>query len=86
MAEPLPIPGTVQLIDTDGNVRRRHAAGSKNSDIILIPTPSADPQDPLNWSFRRKLVATSCVVMYVFAPSPLHLYMPAGGPNTALFI
>ncbi|KAF4472501.1 major facilitator superfamily transporter, partial [Fusarium agapanthi] len=24
------------------------------SEIILVPTPSQDPNDPLNWSKRRK--------------------------------
>lgn len=31
---------------TLGNVRLRHA---ETKEIILIPTPSADPNDPLNW-------------------------------------
>lgn len=58
-------PGTVQLIDTDGNVRAKHASGSKEGDIILIPSPSDDPEDPLNWSFRRKMLSTSCIVVFV---------------------
>jgi hypothetical protein len=61
--ESLP-PGTVRLIDTSGAVLSRHADGKGYSDIILIPRPSEDPEDPLNWSFRRKILATSCVVMY----------------------
>lgn len=56
-------PGTVRLIDTNGNVRAKHASGSKETDIILIPTPSEDPEDPLNWSFRRKMLSTSCIVV-----------------------
>lgn len=31
---------------TLGNVRLRH---QESNSIILIPTPSADPNDPLNW-------------------------------------
>lgn len=57
-------PGTVRLIDTAGAVLSRHADGKGNTDIILVPRPSEDPEDPLNWSFRRKILATSCVVVY----------------------
>lgn len=42
----------------------KHADGKDVNDIVLIPRPSDDPDDPLNWSFRRKLLATSCVVVY----------------------
>jgi hypothetical protein len=31
---------------TLGNVRLRH---HETSELILIPAPSADPNDPLNW-------------------------------------
>ena len=31
---------------TLGNVRLRH---QETNEIILIPTPSSDPNDPLNW-------------------------------------
>ncbi|CAK7202014.1 hypothetical protein SEUCBS139899_004732 [Sporothrix eucalyptigena] len=34
-------------------------------DIILIPTPSSDPNDPLNWSSRRKTMSTICLAVYV---------------------
>ena len=34
------------------------------TDIILVPSPSEDPEDPLNWTFQRKALATSCVVVY----------------------
>ncbi|KAI7568626.1 major facilitator superfamily transporter [Hortaea werneckii] len=57
-------PGTVRLIDLDGNVEGRHADGSSEKDVVLHPMPSEDPEDPLNWSFKRKLLATSCVIMY----------------------
>lgn len=55
-------PGTSRLIDVDGSVISKHAAGSE--DIILLPRPSDDPEDPLNWTQKRKWLATSCVVMY----------------------
>jgi len=55
-------PGTVHLVDLDGTIVTKHASGEK--DIILVPKPSEDPEDPLNWTFKRKLLATSCVVVY----------------------
>lgn len=57
-------PGTVQLIDLDGNVLNSQSRDKKKDDIVLVPTPSLDPDDPLNWTPKRKLLATSCVVMY----------------------
>jgi hypothetical protein len=48
------IPGTVHLVDLDHSMRARHAG---SGDIVLDPTPSNDPDDPLNWSPRRKLMA-----------------------------
>lgn len=42
----------------------KHADGKDVKDIVLIPRPSDDPEDPLNWSFRRKLLSTSCIVVY----------------------
>lgn len=57
-------PGTTRLIDVDGTVHNKHAPGSEDRDIVLIPRPSDDPEDPLNWTRRRKWLATSCVVVY----------------------
>ncbi|KAK8057938.1 MFS general substrate transporter [Apiospora saccharicola] len=62
-SERLP-PGTVRLIDTDGHIISKHAEGEGQADIILVPRPSEDPEDPLNWTFRRKILSTSCVVVY----------------------
>ncbi|POS70695.1 major facilitator superfamily transporter [Diaporthe helianthi] len=62
-AQSLP-PGTVHLIDLEGTMAMKHADGKDLHDIVLIPRPSDDPDDPLNWSLRRKLLATSCVVVY----------------------
>ncbi|OQE20371.1 hypothetical protein PENSTE_c013G00161 [Penicillium steckii] len=56
------IPGTVTLVDVQHVLNTRHAKG--DSDIVLIPTPSHDPDDPLNWSPRRKLLSTICVSSY----------------------
>jgi MFS family permease len=47
-------PGTVHLVETDSD------------EIILVPKPSADPDDPLNWSRRRKWLNIGLVLLYVF--------------------
>ncbi|KAF6806854.1 major facilitator superfamily transporter [Colletotrichum musicola] len=60
-ADELP-PGTTRLVDIDGSMAGRHAADQ--GDIILIPRPCEDPEDPLNWTKKRKLLATSCVIVY----------------------
>lgn len=56
------IPGTVHLVDLDHSKQARHAG---DGDIILNPAPSSDPEDPLNWNPRRKLLSTICVNLYV---------------------
>jgi MFS family permease len=48
-------PGTVYLVETQQNK------------VILVPTPSADPEDPLNWNRARKLLNTGLVLFYVFS-------------------
>ncbi|EAW15152.1 putative MFS transporter [Aspergillus clavatus NRRL 1] len=56
------IPGTFTLVDLDHVVATRHAEGDR--DIVLVPAPSDDPDDPLNWAPRRKLLSTICVSVY----------------------
>ncbi|RGP80750.1 major facilitator superfamily transporter [Fusarium longipes] len=36
-----------------------------HQDIVLVPRPSSDPEDPLNWSYRRKILAVSMAYLYV---------------------
>ncbi|KAL1297653.1 hypothetical protein AAFC00_006208 [Neodothiora populina] len=55
-------PGTVRLVDLDHELNVKHS--DRAQDIVLVPTPSDDPEDPLNWTRKRKLVHVSCVVMY----------------------
>lgn len=55
------VPGTIHLIDIDEHLATRHAKGQK--DIILVPTPSDDPEDPLNWSPGRKRLALTCTML-----------------------
>lgn len=66
MAEPGFVPGTVHLIDLEGTMNARHADGVKK-DIVLVPAPSRDPNDPLNWSRVRKLTLLTCLCVYVFS-------------------
>ncbi|KAL4888640.1 MFS general substrate transporter [Aspergillus ambiguus] len=53
------IPGTFTLVDLEHTLASRHLDRG-NSDIVLVPQPSDDPDDPLNWSPRRKLLSTIC--------------------------
>ncbi|KAG9964053.1 serine/threonine kinase 16, partial [Aureobasidium melanogenum] len=61
------VPGTVTLADQAlspaqdaGNLQ--HTRG-KNKEIILSPQPSNDPNDPLNWSYWRR-IAIVCITVY----------------------
>ncbi|KAJ4323290.1 hypothetical protein N0V84_004420 [Fusarium piperis] len=58
MTESTPPPGTVHLVDLNQDMHTRHLGGA--SDIVLNPVPSNDPNDPLNWTPRRKLLAMVC--------------------------
>lgn len=44
------IPGTVHLVDLEGTMHAKHAKGGQK-DIVLVPAPSSDPDDPLNCKF-----------------------------------
>lgn len=57
----LRIPGTQHILDLQGSHRSKSKA-----QIIPIPTPSSSPDDPLNWSPKRKLLATICWCIYTF--------------------
>jgi hypothetical protein len=68
------VPGTVLLVDlAGGQSGGKHA--SDRSDIVLVPQPSADPEDPLNWSRKRKMWALAMVFTYTMGvgiPGTLH--------------
>lgn len=57
------IPGTVHLVDAQGSMDSQHAKGMEH-DIVLVPAPSAHPDDPLNWSPRRKYLSAFCMAAY----------------------
>lgn len=60
------MPGTIHLVDIEGTLRAKHASGGQ-TDVVLIPAPSDDPDDPLNWSAKRKMLSTASVFVYTFA-------------------
>lgn len=45
------VPGTVHLYE-DANAPTDNL--KRHGDIILVPQPSDSPNDPLNWSTRKK--------------------------------
>ncbi|KAI9044559.1 putative MFS transporter [Aspergillus affinis] len=57
------IPGTFTLVDLEHVMTSQHLDRG-DSDIVLVPQPSNDLDDPLNWSPRRKLMSTVCVSVY----------------------
>lgn len=56
------VPGTVHLVDVGGDMHARHLDGNK--EIVLVPKPSSDPQDPLNWTRKRKMMAIGMCYVY----------------------
>ncbi|RMD45116.1 hypothetical protein DV735_g69, partial [Chaetothyriales sp. CBS 134920] len=56
-------PDEIQQGTSLGHLRLRHV---ETNDIILIPTPSRDPNDPLNWSkpYRIYLAMVVCLAMF----------------------
>ena len=58
------VPGTVQLIDVEGNLHIEHGAGQK--EIVLVPQPTNDPNDPLRWSKNRKMASMVTALVWCF--------------------
>ena len=58
------VPGTVRLVDLEGTLTAKHASGS-HRDVVLVPPPSSDPDDPLNWSTKRKLRSDASICVCV---------------------
>ena len=59
------VPGTVHLVDLQGILAVKHARGKNLADVVLVPAPSNDADDPLNWSPRRKLLSTASLIVYL---------------------
>ncbi|ORY52725.1 putative cycloheximide resistance protein [Leucosporidium creatinivorum] len=61
------VPGTVLLVDreklpTISGDPSRLKHDPKNPDVVLVPQPSDDPNDTLNWTRRRKFWVMICIV------------------------
>ncbi|KAK3328904.1 major facilitator superfamily domain-containing protein [Apodospora peruviana] len=63
-------------VRTLGNVRLRH---HDTHEIILVPTPSSDPHDPLNWSQWYKYYMASVICLAMMMCNFL-----AAGPSIAI--
>lgn len=57
------VPGTVHLLELQGI----GSVSKGDSDVVLVPRPSSDPNDPLNWARWRKLLNIFCVYFYTFS-------------------
>ncbi|KAM0434499.1 hypothetical protein ACHAPT_003595 [Fusarium lateritium] len=72
-------------VDISARATRRHALGNvrirnqETNALILIPTPSSDPNDPLNWSPWRKYYTTGLVCLAMAMSNFL-----AAGPSIAV--
>ncbi|GMK53551.1 hypothetical protein CspeluHIS016_0101370 [Cutaneotrichosporon spelunceum] len=56
----LDVPGTTRILDASGEI-------VDANNFTLVPEPSSDPEDPLNWSAGRKRIQLTCVVLYTIA-------------------
>merc|ERR1711939_307842 len=83
----LPVPGTVHLVDLANNLAVKHGEGKK--DIVLIPQPSSDPNDPLNWGWWRKnhnrlwqclWMISGCAIISSLSPAYLLIQEDTGIP------
>ncbi len=72
----LGIPGTVRLVDAE-----HEFSLSETGDVILVPQPTSDPEDPLNWKPWRKRRAIWLSHLYVVATTLPH--QADNGPCTA---
>ncbi|KAF2447159.1 MFS general substrate transporter [Karstenula rhodostoma CBS 690.94] len=73
------VPATVILAEeenqrTEATAGLKHGTG-KDADVVLIPQPSEDPNDPLNWSTAKKLVIMAVIsygsILYAAVLAPL---------------
>ncbi|KAI9659538.1 MAG: hypothetical protein M1821_001797 [Bathelium mastoideum] len=59
-------PGTDRLVD-HALERTKSGREAGEDKIVLVPRPSADPADPLNWPRWRKLAILGCMSLYSFS-------------------
>lgn len=63
MVSTIPVPGTVQLIDAEGTLNVKHG---RHKEIVLVPQPTNDPDDPLRWSHPRKILNVTTAMAWCF--------------------
>ena len=49
-------------------LRDRNLKTTADGKTILIPQPSTDPHDPLNWSFLKKHIILAVITVATFVP------------------
>ncbi len=59
------VPGIVHLVDMEGDLRVKYVSRGQ-SDIVLIPAPSNDLDELLNWSSKRKWLSTASLSICVY--------------------
>ncbi|CAK7905631.1 protein Hol1p [[Candida] anglica] len=59
------VPGTIHLIDLEGVLNVKKDSGSQ-SNIILQPQPSSNPNDPLRWPKSKKIAQFSLLWLWSF--------------------
>lgn len=57
------VPGTNDLVDVS---RNREDVKHSGTNIVLVPQPSSDPNDPLNWSKFRKYIFMAQAIFATF--------------------
>ncbi|TVY24294.1 putative MFS-type transporter protein [Lachnellula hyalina] len=60
------LPGTVHLVDLAGTLNVRHEEGGEK-DIVLLPQPTNEHDDPLNWTRPRKLLSVDLMLLAVLS-------------------
>lgn len=60
------IPGTVHLVDLAGTLNVKHEVGGDKA-IVLLPQPTTEYDDPLNWVKKRKLQSALMGLLAVFS-------------------
>src|ERR1700761_8039149 len=64
------VPGTVHLEEHSAgqatlSPNLKHGKG-READIVLAPQPSDDPNDPLNWSYTKKISIVAILMFGAF--------------------
>jgi hypothetical protein len=61
------VPGTIHLVDLGGDMHTQYLDGNK--EIVLVPKPPSDPEDPLNWTRKRKMLSICMCYVYTLGIS-----------------